>query len=341
MEQKLPDELKKKELKKATEVVQIGGNLTEAQRKAYNSLLYLAQRELKNRKVRNTDVEYPNVFYLPAPQVKELCGLDWKNKDLIEELSKLAKVQVHYNILKKNKKGIRGFFNLISEARIDKETKKLMYAFPPTVIRTILNPEMFCLLDLKVIKGLKSKYAIVLFENVKNYSPPAEFPEISIEDFRELMGVENKYSDFAQLKRRVINPAIKEINEKTDLYVSYKITQKFGMKVEWLKFFVDYAPTEEQAKFEKDHRQPSLFNPQKTSKTDIFIDEICEKIMVKNDKGLRGFIVNSLKDGIAEGSIREVASYVADRMRTGNIENPARYFITVMNAEREMSHETY
>ena len=48
--------------------------------------------------------------------------------------------------------------------------------------------------------------------------------EFDIDDFRRLMGVDDKYSQFGQLKDRVITPALEQINEFTDheIRVSYR-----------------------------------------------------------------------------------------------------------------------
>ncbi|QDY46922.1 replication initiation protein (plasmid) [Planococcus glaciei] len=49
----------------------------------------------------------------------------------------------------------------------------------------------------------------------------------SIENFKEKVGVESeKYPRYANLKARVLNPAIEEVNEKTDLFISIKEIKK-------------------------------------------------------------------------------------------------------------------
>jgi len=58
---------------------------------------------------------------------------------------------------------------------------------------------------------------------------------IKLEDFKSLLQLENKYQLFRDLNKRVIKPAIKEINQSSNLEVFYS-TKKQGRKVVGLQF---------------------------------------------------------------------------------------------------------
>lgn len=84
---------------------------------------------------------------------------------------------------------------------------------------------------------LKSKYSIRLYEIFKSYLWLNHW-EIKVDDFRELIGIEDKYLDFTELKRNVILPSIKEINKYTDLQIEYN-TQKRGRNIDKLIFTIN------------------------------------------------------------------------------------------------------
>jgi hypothetical protein len=67
-----------------------------------------------------------------------------------------------------------------------------------------------------------------------------KIPLISIEDYRALMGIkDNEYRKFGNLRLNVINPAVEELNEKSDLTCSYKLIKKpFSNKYESIQFQV-------------------------------------------------------------------------------------------------------
>ena len=75
------------------------------------------------------------------------------------------------------------------------------------------------------IVQLTSVYAVRLYELLICWlGQGLHNKEFDIDDFRRLMGVDDKYSQFGQLKDRVITPALEQINEFTDhqIRVSYR-----------------------------------------------------------------------------------------------------------------------
>lgn len=90
--------------------------------------------------------------------------------------------------------------------------------------------------ELYNIMALHSKYAIRLFELFKSYQ--YQHSKIyEIEELKYLLYTEN-YNNFAHFKRRVLEPAIKEINEFTEIKVSYE-TLKKGKKITHIKFIIE------------------------------------------------------------------------------------------------------
>lgn len=85
------------------------------------------------------------------------------------------------------------------------------------------------------IKDLRSVYSIRLYELLWKYISE-ERRWLSISDLRDKFKLEEKYSKYADLRRNVIEPAIKEINEKTNLNVTFK-PEKDGKNVIKLWFF--------------------------------------------------------------------------------------------------------
>ncbi len=95
--------------------------------------------------------------------------------------------------------------------------------------------ERFTKIPLKQILQLRSKYAIRLYELLKRYKDTG-FRTDYIPELREKLGVEKgEYERFFDFERRVLKPAIKEINEKTDLKVSYT-KKKTGRRITHIEF---------------------------------------------------------------------------------------------------------
>lgn len=88
---------------------------------------------------------------------------------------------------------------------------------------------------LKHIVQLTSVYAIRLYEWLVSWASQEQYyKELEIADIREKLELGSKYQAIGEFKRRVIDPAINQINTKTDfeLDVSYK---KFKREIRWIQ----------------------------------------------------------------------------------------------------------
>lgn len=95
--------------------------------------------------------------------------------------------------------------------------------FSPAIIPLITRlEEQFTSYELKQIGGLTSAYAIRLYEILITWRSAGKTPIIELSDFRQKLGVlQNEYSRFNNFKVRVLDPAIKQVNEHTDITVTY------------------------------------------------------------------------------------------------------------------------
>ena len=97
------------------------------------------------------------------------------------------------------------------------------------------------------VMQLRSSYAIRLYQWAKRWEFRKNM-EISVQELRNVLGANNgqdghgtkmNLGAYADFKRRAINPAVAEINEKTDLTVSYRELKAKGSKaVERLAFAI-------------------------------------------------------------------------------------------------------
>jgi len=95
--------------------------------------------------------------------------------------------------------------------------------------------KQFTTYQLHQVSGLRSVYAWRLLELLKRFESTGWF-DIAIEDFGASMeATEKQMANFANLRRKMIEPAIRELTEK-DYWVIVWDTVKAGRKVKSLKF---------------------------------------------------------------------------------------------------------
>ncbi|GAB3478566.1 replication initiation protein [Azotobacter salinestris] len=100
--------------------------------------------------------------------------------------------------------------------------------------------EQFTRYQLSAVAKMTSAHAIRLFELLAQYGNAGR-REICIDQLRDWFQLGDSYPVLKDLKRRVIDPAVEQINEHSPLAVTYS-QRKAGRKVTHLVF--DFAPKE-------------------------------------------------------------------------------------------------
>jgi plasmid replication initiation protein len=99
-------------------------------------------------------------------------------------------------------------------------------------------------LKLLHVGALKTFYSVRVFEMIMAFKKQGYFV-ISLEDFKSRLNIENKYKQFGDLKIKVINPLVKDIN-KADKSLKLKFKPlKRGRKVDRIMLEFDKKKTEE------------------------------------------------------------------------------------------------
>jgi len=105
----------------------------------------------------------------------------------------------------------------------------------------------FTYYDIKNISGLTSNYAMRLYEMLISWRGALKTPEIAVADLRGRLGVEEgDYQRMSNFKARVVDFSIKQINERTDITVSY-VQHKRGRVITGFSFTFEFKEAEKPA----------------------------------------------------------------------------------------------
>lgn len=109
----------------------------------------------------------------------------------------------------------------VSEIRYidDEATVKLIFA--PAIVPLITRlEEQFTKYELQQISNLSSAYAVRLYELLIAWRSTGQTPIIELTEFRKKIGVlDDEYTRMGNFKDRVLNLAVAQINEHTDIKV--------------------------------------------------------------------------------------------------------------------------
>ena len=116
----------------------------------------------------------------------------------------------------------------VSEIRYidDEATVKLIFA--PAIVPLITRLEVqFTKYELQQISNLSSAYAVRLYELLIAWRSTGQTPVIELTEFRNKIGIlDDEYTRMGNFKDRVLNLAIAQINEHTDITVKYEQHKK-------------------------------------------------------------------------------------------------------------------
>ena len=213
------------ELKKHVGAIHIRGRISLLQRKVSNVLLLNAYEELLREDSHRIRVK----------DLARAAGFDSKNiRFLKDTLRQLVDIKVEWNILDQEGKEEWGISSLLSGVKIYRGV--CSYSYSPFLRERLYNPEIYARINLSIQRKFRSGYAISLYENCVRFKNLGTTGWFSLETWRELLGVEeDQYLDFRDFKRRVLTPAVKEINEYSDITVEVAYQRK-KRRVVGLKF---------------------------------------------------------------------------------------------------------
>lgn len=137
----------------------------------------------------------------------------------------------------------------------------LQITFAPDVVPLIIRLEQhFTSYQLKQVQQLTSKYAIRLYEILIAWKNIGKTPILEMSDLRFKLGIEDsEYKRMSDFKARVLEPAIKQINEFTDIKAEY-VQHKSGRTITGFEFkfkLKNQSPKEK--KISKDQNTIDMF----------------------------------------------------------------------------------
>lgn len=217
-----------------------------------NEIIQRARADLNKTELKILAFVYSKIRPSDRPgqeyvfNIKEYCqvfGLDYKNGN-------------NYAYVKSTLKGIRdksfwltdedgrdrsiGWFGkVIIDRGSGKVTVKLDEDMEKYVVGVYSSYTQYSLFS---IIPMKSSYSMVLYELLKSYAFTKSHT-FKIDDLKNLVGA-TTYENFKDFRKKVIEVGVREINEYTDLEVSWQPITK-GKKVVEVQFFIRLKEGEE------------------------------------------------------------------------------------------------
>ncbi len=212
-----------RKISKSNELVEASYNLTLwEQRLILAALSGLDSRKEISRDVVLTSSEYAELMQVPV-------------KNAHRELYQATEKLYERSVIIKHEDHIEEFRWIQRKAIYHKGEGKVSFTWSEDIVTYISQLERrFTQYRLADVAKLNTSYAIRIYELLMRFNQTNE-RWIKLSDFKSLLQLEDKYPLFRDLNKRVIKPAIKEINQSSNLEVFYS-TKKQGRRVIGLQF---------------------------------------------------------------------------------------------------------
>ncbi len=229
-------------LKKPVQAIHMaitGGIQNKTQRLAFNAMLKHALEE----HAKNPDV---NVDTYSISRLELMRIIDYTSpnrKHLKDALTQMQKLTVQWDFLQQDGDAMWASCVLLPFVGFDRD--RVFYSYAPQIKPMLFDSKIYARLDLRIQRTFKLDPAAALYEWVNRFrtNPSKLTNEMVWEDWRWVIygevsetSVLNEYKLF---KREKLKPAIKEINEKSDLTIELIENKDGGRSVKTLQFKVE------------------------------------------------------------------------------------------------------
>jgi plasmid replication initiation protein len=218
MKKELKKQSKDKQiLKKHVAAIHIGAKLSLLQRKLVNALLYNAYEGLLTSREHQIN----------ASVLCEMIGFDSNNTNYLKaSLKGLMETVVEFDVLEDDGKSSWEAMVLLPYVKL--KDGVCTYRYEQALAEKLYHPDVYSKINLSVLRDMNSAHALVLYENCYRYVDIAHTPWWDVDVFRKLMSVDQmiSYKQFKLLNRAVIQPAMKEVNELSNIHLELETKRK-------------------------------------------------------------------------------------------------------------------
>lgn len=276
----------------------------------------LLQRKLGNVWLKNamvTRADDDGWYTIPIRAMAADAGFDSNNREYLKQSAEqMMHIVYEWDVVApRNKRVLWKASVLFPEVEIRPDI--LRYQISKQLREHVLDPEMYALIDMNVVRKFRKAASIPIYEFCVRFEKIKITAEMPWQEFRDMiLGETNEakaYAEYKYFKQKVLNPCVAEINAESNISIALLET-KIGRRINTLRFGVE-------RKVEVEAEAP--------------VDD-AENLELVGEMVRLGLPQSEAKKLVRKHSVREVRAAIdftkrraADK-RVAKLENPAAYF---------------
>lgn len=207
-------------LKKSSGSIRSTSALTLLQRKLFNALLFIARPSLSTQ----------TSFKVPVDYLSWCVNHDRVDSSYLKEsLTEMKKVVIE--VARGEKWALVSLLGTVVF-----EGRDLYYEVPKAIQHIFNAPKKYYYISMAVNARFRSKYALALYELIKENEYRGATDIMSVDEFRDRMGIDKEeYKEFKRLSARTITAPLQELEELSDYTAEVEYKSR-GRKIIGIQF---------------------------------------------------------------------------------------------------------
>lgn len=191
---------------------------------------------------------------------------------------------------------------------------QITFKIPSELRGQLRDPERYSLLSMRVLAGFSSIYSLELYERLSVFKHEGHSPWWHIDEFRGLIKVDGLKSanDFRYFRRDIIDPAIKQINETSDIDVTLEL-RRTGRFYSHLRFAISTSRNHQLLTSISASKELYDILTHEFGLSDAELDEIAKN-----------------RETWPDDRLREAIEFVRHRCITSKVQYPAKYLMAAI-----------
>lgn len=302
----------RKIVKKHVATIHCSNKLSLLERKISNALLYHAVPKL-NQELMHT---------ISIAELRQLLNFNSNNtKALKDAIRSLISTVIEWNLLGDDVDMLEGWNATTILASVTFKEGVCSYQYSEVLKKLLVDPKVYGRVNLIVQSRFKSAYGLALYENCVRYRGLPQTKRFPYATFRKLMGVQDdQYQEFKYFNRRVLSPAVAEINACADISIVPDIQRK-GRKVDSIMFYLKERPMKQRIGV--------------VAQDDSNVVISAELKRIVDEFGLSSKKIQNLQTQYGDEKLLKTYEYVkhTKSFRAGEINNLAGYFLNALKKD--------
>lgn len=227
-------------LKKSNAAIRVVSSLGLLERKIIDACFFIARPKMHENMLHSADLDY----------FKWLLSFNSQNREYLKKsITKIQQTLIQINILDETNpsKDFWHSTNFLYDVSI--VNGRIYFRIPESIRQPLMDPKSWTYLSFRIKNRFTSEYAYILYERCRASQFRGATEWWTIAEFKEAMSAADIYTQFQDLHKRVIKPAIEQINELSDIYIAANYQTKGRTKTH-IQFIIDENPNV--TKFEED-----------------------------------------------------------------------------------------